>query len=119
MLTRESHTFACVISIGSYERRSKLLSFRCENPQNVAERHGMRIFSFSATIVYHMKRGVPSSFPRRKRWEAEGSYMKNKIDHGEPTENDDSPCGFLDQITGYNGIPRSPTTGYCYDLQNQ
>jgi hypothetical protein len=112
LLTTESNTFAWVISIGSYERRSELLSFRCENPQNVAECHGMRISFFSATIVYHMKRGVPSSFLRRKRWEAEGSYIENKNDHGEPTGNDDTPCGFLDEITGYNGIPRSPTTGY-------
>ena len=55
----------------------------------------------------------------RKRREAEGSYIENKIDYVERTEDDDIPCGFLDQIIGDNGIPRSPTTSYRRNIWEQ
>ena len=59
-----------------------------------------------------MKRRVSSSFLRVKRWKAEGSPTENTIDHGESTADSDSPCGFLDQIIGDNGTPRSATESY-------
>ena len=108
-----------MISIGSYEKRSELLLFRRESPEELTERHWMRISFISATILYHMKRRVSSSFLCRKRWKAEGAHRENKIDRGERTEDDDSPCGFLDQIIGDNGTSQSPTESYHRKIWEQ